>query len=415
VQISQRVKEVLQAEKIEFEEASINLIARAAEGSMRDALSILDQVISFSGLKVTAQAVRESIGLIGTELVLTLLRQVLERNAKGALTTVQGAFNQGVDLKILLKSLIEMMHALILMQVGIEKPESNFNDDELIQLATLKTLRPLEEAELIFQVYHHGLDLLSRASQPKLIFDLLVVKTALAEALVKLEDGEWETAPRGSPRQALSAEAHVPTKAHGSSASSVPTSEPPAVATITQVASVLKAPAPTEVPMMQSLSQPAVQPTPAPVAQVAAAKAPVEVTTGPKSWEKFIELTFSKNPMLGIILESVVDWKLPEGTSDDKIRLGFREKDRSKADQLLQKVFKELFSNLAEAYFGFKSVPEVFVTSNNGESVAERTDRLKKEARDEKMSAILSNEIVLEAKSLFGAELSHIEMTEKDG
>ena len=119
--------------------------------------------------------------------------------------------------------------------------------------------------------------------------------------------------------------------------------------------------------------------------------------------------------MLGIILESVVDWKLPEGPSDDKIRLGFREKDRSKADQLLQKVFKELFSNLAEAYFGFKSVPEVFVTSNNGESVAERTDRLKKEARDEKMSAILSNEIVLEAKSLFGAELSHIEMTEKDG
>ena len=62
-------------------------------------------------------------------------------------------------------------------------------------------LRPLEESELIFQVFHHGLDLLSRASQPKLIFDLLVIKTALAEAIVKLDHGEWES-PRPSFKRA---------------------------------------------------------------------------------------------------------------------------------------------------------------------------------------------------------------------
>ena len=97
--ITQRMREILKAEKIEAEEAALNLIARAAEGSMRDALSILDQVISFSGMKVTAQAVRESIGLIGTELVYALLKNILERNAKDGLTIVQGAFTQGVDLK----------------------------------------------------------------------------------------------------------------------------------------------------------------------------------------------------------------------------------------------------------------------------------------------------------------------------
>src|SRR5690606_7151893 len=64
----------------------------------------------------------------------------------------------------------------------------HFNDDELKQLAGLKNDRPLEENELIFQVFHHGLDLLSRASQPKLVFDLLVVKTALAEQLVPIQE-----------------------------------------------------------------------------------------------------------------------------------------------------------------------------------------------------------------------------------
>ena len=183
-QIIERVREVLKSEGIEAEEAALGLVARAAEGSMRDALSILDQVISFSGSKITAAGVRESIGLIGTELVFELLKGILGRDAKAALAIVQTAFNQGVDLKTLLKSLSEMLHALILIQVGIEKPETEFNDDELELIRGLSGLRGLEENELIFQVLHHGLELLSRAAQPKLIFDLLVIKSSLAEAII---------------------------------------------------------------------------------------------------------------------------------------------------------------------------------------------------------------------------------------
>ena len=144
-QITQALKDVLRAENIEAEEAAINLIARSAEGAMRDALSISDQVISFSGMKVTAKAVRESVGLIGTEMVLAILRAVLERDAKAGLSHVQTAFGQGVDLKVLLKAMTEMLHALILMQVGIEHPETHFNDDELGQVAAMKSLRGLEE------------------------------------------------------------------------------------------------------------------------------------------------------------------------------------------------------------------------------------------------------------------------------
>jgi DNA polymerase-3 subunit gamma/tau len=384
-QIMDRIKDVLAAEKIESESAALNLISRAAEGSMRDALSILDQVISFSGMKVTASAVRESIGLIGTELVFALLKNVLERNAKGALEIVQNAFNQGVDLKVLLKSLIEMIHALLLMKAGVEKPETNFNDDELTQLKTQINAREIEEIELIFQVYHHGLDLLSRAAQPKLIFDLLVIKTALADALVKVGAqnlSEAAATPRRAARPEVSVEAPAPVK--------TPELVEPASGLGFSFHGDLKP---------KTESKPEVQ--------------RVSVTSGPKTWEKLIELSTQTRPVLGILLESVVEWSIPQH-SDEKFKLGFREKDRIKADQLQQKAMKDQFLLLTEAFLGFKAQPEVFFSELQGESLAEKSEREAKESHENKMKMIMSNEVVQEARSLFGVELTQIEMIKRD-
>ena len=473
-QISELVKNVLTAENIAYEESAISLIARAAEGSMRDALSISDQVISFSGLKVTAAAVKESIGLIGNELIFTLLKHVLERQTKEALLIAQNAFNQGIDLKLLLKSLIEMVHALILLQVGIEKPETHFSDDELNQIKSLKSIRDLEENELIFQVYHHGLDLLSRAAQPKLIMDLLLVKTALAETIVKLEDGEAAHSapaprraarpepgplvpgPRADPEEeaallasiadvAIHPHSQPPTiqvtkpaslagavpasivekVAHPSSA--VPASESPFPSNPPHVAGNVNANTASRVE--QSISEPQAPKAPtsnsfsfggpskeqqaaAAAAAIANAKSSSGIA-GPKTWERFIELSAEKLPMLSVILESAVEWTMP-ASAEDKMKLGFREKDRMKVDQLLSKNFRDQFFGYTESFFGFKVMPEPYVSTSNAESMAEKSDRVRKESKDQKLRAIYDNEVVQEAKALFGAELIQIELTEKD-
>jgi DNA polymerase-3 subunit gamma/tau len=441
-QISDRLKEVLGAEKISFEDAAISLISRAAEGSMRDGLSILDQVISFSGMKVTAQAVRESIGLIGTEMVFALLQNILNRDAKAALTVVQSAFTQGVDLKILLKVVIEMLHAVVLMQVGIEKPESNFSDDELKQIASLKNLRPLEENELIFQVFHHGLDLLSRAAQPKLIFDLLVVKTALAEQLVEVGGDEHE--PSSSGRQpfasaiaspATSAIASPTARREARPVEAMPIGAPaPALPAETSaelnlrstanetVISELAAVAKKVTAIAQEAANRA-EPKPdlgmnfdfrsnAPVAKkeesipVAASATPGSST--PQNWEGFIEACFEKKPVLAMLLESVIEWSLPD-EKNSAFRLGFREKDKVKADQLTQKAFREQLSSMIESYFGLRLVAEIYFSQSVSESLAEKSERKKKEVQDVKLKEILQNQVVQEAKALFGAELTHIE------
>ena len=439
-QITERMKEVLGSEKIEFEDAALNLIARAAEGSMRDALSILDQVISFSGMKITAQAVRESVGLIGTELVLALVSKVIARDAKGALGVAQQAFNQGVDLKVLLKMVIEMVHALILIQVGVEKPETHFNDDELAQIAAMQSLRPLEENEMIFQVFHHGLEMLSKAAQPKLIFDLLIVKTSLAEALMKMSADEEEdfngvnedadddddlkhrTVPapmdRGSPRPSAPAEVVTPISTQDQAPQPKPAMNVPNVTMPAMGAS--------STPVMPASSAPQEKPAPRElfggmkfgakkqVEQSAEEKpsSPVLKSGRPKTWEGFIELCFDTKPMLAIILESVVEWSVPEKDGDN-LKLGFRERDQVKAEQLQQKAFRDQFTQLIEAHFGTRSTIEIFFSQHQGESMAEKSLRMKREARDAKMNSIHSNHIIQEAKALFGGEL-HIELSDKD-
>ena len=420
-QITDRMKEVLAAEKIEAEDAALNLIARAAEGSMRDALSILDQVISFSGMKITAQAVRESVGLIGTELILALVSKILARDAKGALSVSQQAFNQGVDLKVLTKMVIEMIHALIMIQVGVEKPETHFNDDELVQISNLKTLRALEECEMIFQVFHHGLELLSKAAQPKLILDLLIVKTSLAEGLVKISANEEEEVftgvnedadddadrPRRAPRPVQPAELKPVVSSSHSTPASVPSAPQPVEMKNKVAESSGIATQPREMFGGIRFGEKKQE-----VKEEKIPNGAALTGSRPRTWESFIELCFDTKPMLAIILESVVEWTIPE-KDGDSLKLGFRERDQVKAEQLQQKGLRDQFAQVIELHFGYKSAVEIFFSKNQGESLAEKNIRLKREAREAKMSSILSNHIVQEAKALFGGEL-HIELSEKD-
>jgi len=417
-QIIGRTREVLAAEKIEAEEAALNLIARSAEGSMRDALSILDQVISFSGTRITASAVRESIGLIGTELVLELLKNIQNRDAKAALQIVQDAFTQGVDLKVLLKSAMELLHALILMQAGIEKPETHFTEDELSTLRTMIDIRKLEENELIFQVFHHGLDVLSRAAQPKLIFDLLVVKTSLAEALVRIEQpdaGNAQANPRrelrqGSPSSSLTQRAERAEMLE-TLAKTVQSTQG---ATKAESFPPVAAPAPEAAPALSSglgfsfLGNSKSEPK-----EAASKPAASPGSGGPVTWERLIQICAGSKPMLAILLESVVETELPT-TTGGTVRLGFREKDHSKMDQMNQKSMRGEFTQLVDSIFGFKTQLEMFVSKAEGESMAERNVRLQREARDQKMRDILGNPIVQEARSLFGADLTEIKMLEVD-
>ncbi len=112
---------VVEAEGVEAEPEALQLIARAAEGSARDGLSILDQAIAHGGLEgegVRADAVRQMLGLSDRGAIRALFDLLLKGDAAGALRALRAQYDLGVDPASVLRTLLETVHAVTIVKVG---------------------------------------------------------------------------------------------------------------------------------------------------------------------------------------------------------------------------------------------------------------------------------------------------------
>jgi DNA polymerase-3 subunit gamma/tau len=110
--------EVAKAEKVEVEPEALGMIARAAEGSARDGLSILDQAIAHGAGSVSAKQVRDMLGLADRGRIRGLLQLVLAGDAPGALAQLDEAHELGIDPTQLLRGLMEALHAATRSKAG---------------------------------------------------------------------------------------------------------------------------------------------------------------------------------------------------------------------------------------------------------------------------------------------------------
>ncbi|MEN3749755.1 DNA polymerase III subunit gamma/tau [Sphingomonas sp. HF-S3] len=114
---------VCDAEGVEAEPEALMLVARAAEGSARDGLSILDQAIAHAGIEgdmVRAEAVRAMLGLSDRGAIRDLFGLLLAGDAPGALNALRGQYDLGVDPQAVLRTLLETVHATTLIKLGTE-------------------------------------------------------------------------------------------------------------------------------------------------------------------------------------------------------------------------------------------------------------------------------------------------------
>src|SRR5918994_1520784 len=116
--IRDRLRHVLTAEGIAADDDALTLIARHADGGMRDALSVLDQCLSFGEGAVSAERVRDVLGLVGDDLYSEVLRVVVERRPAGVFTLVERLVDAGIDLAEFLAGTGEALRSLLMLQVG---------------------------------------------------------------------------------------------------------------------------------------------------------------------------------------------------------------------------------------------------------------------------------------------------------
>ena len=125
-QIADQLRTIADAEKITVSEAALLLIARAAEGSMRDAQSAFDQVIAFAGQSVSPEDVATVLGLVGRDLVLDIVTAVADETPAAAFELAGRAVELGYDLRLVCRELSRVVRDLLVLSVDpsrIDDPE----------------------------------------------------------------------------------------------------------------------------------------------------------------------------------------------------------------------------------------------------------------------------------------------------
>ncbi|HVS60131.1 MAG TPA: DNA polymerase III subunit gamma/tau [Gemmatimonadaceae bacterium] len=216
--ITRRLTTVLEKEGVEVSEDALAMIARAADGSMRDALSLTDQVISIGEGTVTADRVREALGLVPEDEFLAILDIIAGHRAGEVFTAVTRLADAGVDFGVFLSGFADMLRGQLAVVLngkadGVSATAATALRDRRDLFTAGDLLRMISAVNALEPTFR-------KSGQQQLLIEMLLVRVALLDRTVALEDllkglggesppsGERGETPSGSVR-AQSAQASV--------------------------------------------------------------------------------------------------------------------------------------------------------------------------------------------------------------
>ena len=176
--ITDRMRELMETEQVEVEEKALRYIAKAADGSMRDALSLLDQCIAFYlGQKLTYDHVLEVLGAVDTDVFSKLLRKVIGRDVAGVLDIVEDLVMQGRELTQLAADFTWYLRNLLLVK-------TSDNIEDVLDVSTENMMQLKEESEMIeldmllryIRVFSELSGQLKYATQKRVMLEVALIK-----------------------------------------------------------------------------------------------------------------------------------------------------------------------------------------------------------------------------------------------
>jgi DNA polymerase-3 subunit gamma/tau len=220
--IATRLAEVTSGERLEADADAIELIARVADGGLRDALSVLDQVTAFGEGRVTSARVRDVLGLVGDEVFTELFAMVAGRRPEDVFPFVARLAEAGVDLIAFAEGAGDLWRAALAMRFGAKPDGISTALAEAIRARVpdlapgdyLRILRALAEAE----------EPIRRSGMPRLALETLLVRWALMDRTVEIAEllkGAWAPTPTLAP-------APTPRERAASAPDEPPAAAPPA-------------------------------------------------------------------------------------------------------------------------------------------------------------------------------------------
>ena len=166
---------ISEQEGIEVSDEALHLVARIANGGLRDAENLLEQVVVSYGSPISEDDVRQMLGLGGDEIVLELVRHIIGKSIRDGIATVNNASEQGTDLRQLLRGALEYLRALLLIKTGAGA-NFGYSDEIMSRLNTLAADAPMEHLVRALKVFA-GVNM-RRDAASTLPLELAVVESA---------------------------------------------------------------------------------------------------------------------------------------------------------------------------------------------------------------------------------------------
>jgi len=172
-QIFSQMEFILQQEKIEFETAALKLLSRAADGSMRDGLSLLDQAIVYASGRVQTEEVRMMLGTVALEPIDDILMALAQNNAPAILDKIDEIANLTPDFKDVLHQILQTLHRIALFQQIPTAIDDSFDTDMITSLSSQMTP---EDVQLFYQIALIGQKDLDLAPDPRSGFEMILLR-----------------------------------------------------------------------------------------------------------------------------------------------------------------------------------------------------------------------------------------------
>lgn len=420
LEIISQLRHVATQTGVTVEDRSLSVLARTSEGSMRDALSLLDQAVSFGGETLLHEDLEALIGSVPDELVRQMIEAILAHRASQAMTLISEVVDQGFDVRVYCRAILERVRNLLVACV-VPSPQQVKN---LLELGEEEGAQIIQQAEPLTEPYLQGIfsiisrteDSLRGSSHPRFLIEAAVVRAALLDpsATTSIPGLEQPGTVKPQPsHQPNSPSRMAPVSSTSSLADKTPaptekprtyqktperntpaagtTAMPPSQSTLMKVTPVPAKP-------LASIQKAPPQPSPNPTI-------PVSDQTAQLDWEHVVNRMIQDHPNVGSFLDkgSVVTLEV------DHVVIGFSKKDAIARWRTDKPENRALLARICEEMAGRPirvQVIELHDEQTRPPSMGELRAKKKHEDNQDLMQEVKAHPLVKEALELFGGELA---------
>ncbi len=208
--IQDHIKNICETEKVTFEKEAIWTLARLADGSMRDGLSLLDQAINFTNSQLTQKNVAAVLGTTDRSLLNQTLSALISRNLAGALAVVENLFHKGIDPTVFCENLLEEIRNLTIVKIS-QNPQTilDFSETEINNLKGLCQDISAEDLHLLFDMCLKGTQDVLKSQSPQIVLEMLLMRMAQAPKISDISSFIQNSTPTSSGDRSKPTPQHV--------------------------------------------------------------------------------------------------------------------------------------------------------------------------------------------------------------